>query len=220
MKKAIFVTALLLGGMLLLSACGGEATPTATPSTPVPSPTETAGGGKMKSWSSPPPMTISQDKAYTATISTNLGDITVELFPKDTPLAVNNFVFLSREGFYEGVKVHRIINGFMFQTGDPTGTGRGGPGYRFADEEVKREYVKGALAMANAGPDTNGSQFFITLADHSGGLPKNYTLFGQVTGGMDVVDKVGNVPVTANPAGEMSSPTVDVHLVDATITEK
>ena len=174
----------------------------------------------MKSWSSPPPMTISQDKAYTATISTNLGDITVELFPKDTPLAVNNFVFLSREGFYEGVKVHRIINGFMFQTGDPTGTGRGGPGYRFADEEVKREYVKGALAMANAGPDTNGSQFFITLADLSGGLPKNYTLFGQVTGGMDVVDKVGNVPVTASPTGETSSPTVDVHIVGVTITEK
>ncbi len=173
----------------------------------------------MKSWTSPPPMTISQDKQYTATISTNFGDIVLELFPKDATLAVNNFVFLSQQGFYDGVIFHRVVKGFMFQGGDPTGKGTGGPGYRFSDEPITRDYVKGTLAMANAGPNTNGSQFFITLTGDSG-LPKNYTIFGLVTGGMDVVDKIGNVPVKAAPNGEMSSPTADVHMETVTITEK
>jgi cyclophilin family peptidyl-prolyl cis-trans isomerase len=172
-------------------------------------------------WSSPPPMSIDQNKEYQATIKTNLGDIVVELFPKDAPLTVNNFVFLARQGFYDGTKFHRVVKGFVIQGGDPTGTGTGGPGYKFADEPVTRDYIAGTLAMANAGPNTNGSQFFITLVDLSGKLPKNYTIFGQVTSGFDVVQKIGDVPVKASPmGGEVSSPTVDVHIDSITILEK
>lgn len=170
-------------------------------------------------WPSPPPMTIDQDREYAATIKTNFGEIEVQLFPQDAPLAVNNFVFLARQGFYDEVKFHRVAKGFVIQSGDPTGTGAGGPGYKFADEKVTRDYVAGMLAMANSGPNTNGSQFFITLADLSGSLPKNYTIFGQVTGGFDVVQKIEDVPVTASAAlgGELSSPTVDVHIDTITI---
>jgi cyclophilin family peptidyl-prolyl cis-trans isomerase len=170
-------------------------------------------------WSSPPPMTIDQDKQYSAAIKTNLGDIEVQLFPKDAPLAVNNFVFLARQGFYDGVKFHRVVKGFVIQSGDPTATGARGPGYSFADEKVTRDYIKGTLAMANAGPNTNGSQFFIVLADLSGRLPKNYTIFGQVASGFDVVQKIGDVPVKAQSSGaEVSSPTVDVHIDSITIS--
>ncbi len=170
-------------------------------------------------WPSPPPMTIDQDREYAATIKTNFGEIEVQLFPQDAPLAVNNFVFLARQGFYDEVKFHRVVKGFVIQSGDPTGTEAGGPGYKFADEEVTRDYVAGMLAMANGGPNTNGSQFFITLADLSGSLPKDYTIFGQVTGGFDVVQKIEDVPVTASAAlrGELSSPTVDVHIDTITI---
>jgi cyclophilin family peptidyl-prolyl cis-trans isomerase len=166
-------------------------------------------------------MTIDQAGEYAATIKTNFGEIEVQLFPQDAPLAVNNFVFLARQGFYDGVKFHRVAKGFVIQGGDPTGTGAGGPGYEFADEEVTRDYVAGVLAMANGGPNTNGSQFFITLADLSSRLPKNYTLFGQVTGGFDVVQKIEDVPVIASAAlgGELSSPTVDVHIDTITIEE-
>ncbi|MBI2851146.1 MAG: peptidylprolyl isomerase [Chloroflexi bacterium] len=163
-------------------------------------------------------MTIDQNKEYTATIKTNYGDIVVQLLPKEAPLAVNNFVFLSRQGYYNGVKFHRIIKGFMMQGGDPTGTGAGGPGYKFADEPVTRNYVAGTLAMANAGPNTNGSQFFIMLADYP--LQKNYTIFGLTTAGLDVVKKIGEVPVTRSQSGEPSVPTVDVHINSVTIQEK
>ncbi|MCJ7515161.1 MAG: peptidylprolyl isomerase [Dehalococcoidia bacterium] len=159
-------------------------------------------------------MTIDQNKEYTATIKTNYGDIVLELFPKDAPVAVNNFVFLARQGFYNGVKFHRVVNGFVIQGGDPTGTGMSGPGYSFADEEISKDYVAGTLAMANAGANTNGSQFFITLSDLSGSLPKKYTIFGQVTGGFDVVQKIGNVPVQG------SSPVKDVLINSITIEEK
>ena len=172
-------------------------------------------------WPNPPAMTIDQNKQYTATIKTNYGDIVIQLFPKDAPLAVNSFVFLARQGYFDGVKFHRIVKGFVIQGGDPTGTGSGGPGYKFADEKITRDYVAGTLAMANAGANTNGSQFFITLADLSGRLPKNYTIFGLVTTGLDIVQKIGNVTVAANPmTGEMSSPTVDVHMNSVVITEK
>ena len=171
-------------------------------------------------WSSSPPMTIDQDKEYVATIETNFGDIVVQLFPKDAPLTVNNFVFLANQGFYDGVIFHRVVKGFVIQAGDPAGTGAGGPGYTFADESVTRDYVAGILAMANRGPNTNGSQFFMTLADLKGSLPKNYTIFGQVTNGFDVVHKVGDVPVRAKvPGGEVSSPTADVHIDTITIKE-
>jgi len=111
-----------------------------------------------------------------------------------------------------------VVKGFVIQGGDPTGTGGGGPGYKFADEKVTRDYVAGTLAMANAGPNTNGSQFFITLADLN--LPKNYTIFGIVTSGFNIVNKIGDVPVTRAPGGEMSLPTVDVIINSTTIEEK
>jgi cyclophilin family peptidyl-prolyl cis-trans isomerase len=176
--------------------------------------------GEPMQWSSPPPMSIDQSKEYQATIKANFGDFVVQLFPEDAPLAVNNFVFLARQGFYNGVKFHRIIKGFVIQGGDPTGTGSGGPGYTFADEAVTRDYVAGTLAMANAGANTNGSQFFITLADLSGQLPKDYTIFGIVTSGFDVVQKIGDVPVTKNAFDELSLPTVDVYIDSITIKEK
>jgi peptidylprolyl isomerase len=165
-------------------------------------------------------MNIVQYKEYTATIKTNMGDIVLELFPEDAPLAVNNFVFLAREGFYDGVTFHRVVAGFVIQSGDPTGTGSGGPGYQFADEEVTQEYVKGTLAMANAGTDTNGSQFFICLANLVGRLPKNYTIFGTVIDGIEVVEEIGKVPVTYSSSGEKSLPTVDVHIDTIEIAEK
>ena len=196
------------------SACGSSTTPSE-----ITTPSYTIKGGIMQ-WSSPPPMTINKNKQYNATIKTNYGDIEVEFFPKEAPLAVNNFVFLANQGFYNGVKFHRVVKGFVIQGGDPTGTGAGGPGYKFADEKVTRGYVPGILAMANAGPNTNGSQFFIILSDLSSRLPKNYTIFGQVTGGFDVVQKIADVPVVAASRGEASSPTVDVHMDTVTIQEK
>ncbi len=172
----------------------------------------------MKQYSAPPAMKIDEKKQYTATISTSKGDMKADLFVKDAPQTVNNFVFLAREGFYTNVKFHRIIAGFMVQTGDPTGTGAGGPGYRFKDEPVTRKYDRGTLAMANAGPNTNGSQFFIMHANYP--LQPNYTIFGQVTSGLDVLDKIATVPVTAGPGGERSVPTEDVRIKSVTIEEK
>jgi len=145
-----------------------------------------------KQFSAPPPMEIDGSKKYSATIDTSLGTMKAELYVADAPMTVNNFVFLARQGFYDGVGFHRVINNFMAQTGDPTGTGTGGPGYRFADEPVTRKYERGTLAMANAGPNTNGSQFFIVHKDYA--LPPNYTIFGKVTDGLDTLDKIATAP--------------------------
>jgi cyclophilin family peptidyl-prolyl cis-trans isomerase len=140
----------------------------------------------------------------TATIATELGNIEVDLFMQAAPKASQNFVDLARKGFYDDVIFHRIIPGFVAQAGDGEHgkksslnagrVGTGGPGYKFEDEPVKGDYVRGALAMANSGPHTNGSQFFICVADLSGRLPKSYTIFGQVSKGMDVVDKIVGAP--------------------------
>jgi len=130
---------------------------------------------------------IKAGKTYTATIKTSVGDIVVELF-KDTPVTTNNFVFLAKEKFYDGVIFHRVIPQFMIQGGDPTGTGMGDPGYKFADEKFSGEYKRGAIAMANSGPNTNGSQFFIMHVDYP--LPPNYVIFGMTKSGLDVVDKI------------------------------
>jgi cyclophilin family peptidyl-prolyl cis-trans isomerase len=127
-----------------------------------------------------------------ATIETNRGAIEVELHDADAPKTVENFVKLSRDGFYDGVVFHRVIPDFMIQGGDPTGTGMGGPGYQFEDEFNQHQVVRGALAMANSGPNTNGSQFFIVTADACPWLDGAHTVFGRVTGGMDVVDTIGN----------------------------
>jgi len=142
-----------------------------------------------KSYSSPPHFNIDLAKAYRATLSTNHGEIEIELLPERSPLAVNNFIFLARDGYYDGVIFHRVISGFMIQGGDPAGTGRGGPGYQFRDElEGEGRYHRGTVAMANAGPNTNGSQFFIMHQDYR--LPHSYTIFGRVTKGIEVVDQI------------------------------
>jgi cyclophilin family peptidyl-prolyl cis-trans isomerase len=145
-------------------------------------------------------MAIDPAHSYTASIDTSAGTMTAELFASEAPKTVNNFVFLARDGFYDGVIFHRVISGFMIQGGDPTGTGRGGPGYRFDDEPVTRKYSRGILAMANAGPNTNGSQFFVMHADY--GLPPNYTIFGRLTGGEDVLDAIATARTGAQDRPE------------------
>ncbi len=161
---------------LLLISCA------VTPSEPAPT-------LKPMSYSAPPPMTINTSKQYTATIETGKGNIVLELFASDVPVTVNNFVFLAREGFYDGTTFHRVLSSFMAQGGDPTGTGTGGPGYTFADEFTKYTHVTGALSMANAGPNTNGSQFFITYTPQNH-LDGKHSVFGQLIDGMDVLEAI------------------------------
>ena len=166
------------------------------------------GMNEDKVYISEPEMNIDLNKKYTAVMKSNMGDITVEFFTSDAPVTVNNFIKLSRDGYYNDVIFHRIISGFMIQGGDPSGTGYGGlideslglvngntgkhPGYKFEDELNNQiPYEKGILAMANSGPDTNGSQFFIMHVDYP--LPYQYTIFGKVTDGLDIVDKIASV---------------------------
>jgi cyclophilin family peptidyl-prolyl cis-trans isomerase len=210
MKKGLrfLICASALAALLTLSACSGSTVTSSSPAV------------KTMQWSSAPAMTINPDREYQAVIKTNYGDITIQLLPREAPLAVNNFVFLARQGYFDGVKFHRIAKGFVIQSGDPTGTGSGTPGYRFADETITRDYLKGTLAMANSGANTNGSQFFITLANLTGQLPKSYTIFGLVSQGIDVVDKIAAVPVAYNASlRENSKPTVDVYINTVVITE-
>jgi cyclophilin family peptidyl-prolyl cis-trans isomerase len=174
-------------------------------------------------WPTPPAMTIDVNKQYTATVKTNYGDIVIDLLPKSAPMTVNNFVFLARQGFFDKTKIHRVVRGFVIQMGDPKGDGTGGPGYRFADEPVVGEYVTGAVAMANSGANTNGSQVFICLGDLRRILAKSYNLFGQVRNDQATaatIQKISNVPVKLGGDGQMSSPTVDVHIDTVTIEEK
>jgi len=147
-----------------------------------------------KRYSAPPAMQTETNRTYHAIIKTNKGDIHLQLNPAEAPMTVNNFVVLARDGYYDGVTFHRVVPRFVIQGGDPTGTGSGGPGYKFQDEPVHRPYKAGTVAMANAGPNTNGSQFFICLEDQPG-LPTSYTIFGDTVAGMDVVRniRVGDV---------------------------
>jgi cyclophilin family peptidyl-prolyl cis-trans isomerase len=151
-----------------------------------------------------------------ATLQTNHGAIAVELFDEDAPKTVDNFVKLARDGFYDGVIFHRIIPDFMIQGGDPTGTGSGGPGYTFEDEFNDRKVVRGALAMANAGPNTNGSQFFIVTADACPWLDGKHTVFGHVTGGMEVVDEISELDTDGRdrPREDVVIERVDVSLAE------
>jgi len=160
-------------------------------------------------------MCIDPAKRYTAEIVTSVGSLTVALDPIAAPKTVNNFVVLARYHYYDGVIFHRIIKGFMCQGGDPTGTGRGGPGYRFADElPAPGRYEIGSLAMANAGPNTNGSQFFIVSGRSGVGLPPQYSLFGKVVKGLEVVAAMESVPT-----GSGDKPKTDVVIESVTITE-
>lgn len=169
-------------------------------------------------WNEPPEMTIDQSKTYTATISTDYGDIIIELFPEEAPMTVNNLVFLAQQGFYDGLIFHRVEAGILIQGGDPLGNGTGGPGYEFEDEYVDKDYAIGTVAMANSGADTNGSQFFICLTDMStrsaSFQQKAYNIFGIVTSGMNVVRKIGNVQVDAN-----NKPLTDVIMNSVSIEE-
>jgi len=162
-------------------------------------------------------MGIDPSKRYTAKLDTNLGEIVIALDALKAPKTVNNFVFLALNHYYDGVIFHRIINGFMCQGGDPTGTGRGGPGYRFEDELPKpREYQIGSVAMANAGPNTNGSQFFIVSGPSGVGLPPAYSLFGQVVKGLDIVDQMQNVPTGG---GDKPKTDVVINAVEITVAD-
>ena len=189
LSKAVVAAGALLA--LLAVACGDDGETTSmeqqTPQAETAAPTAAP---KPKSYDSPPPMTIDPNKQYTATIVLEKGgEIVIELFAKETPMTVNNFVFLARDGYYDGVTFHRVLPGFMAQTGDPTGTGSGGPGYRFEDEfhPDRRHDDPGVLSMANAGENTNGSQFFITFRA-TPELDFKHTVFGKVISGMDVVE--------------------------------
>ncbi len=177
---------------------------------------------KTKQYAAAPPMTIDEKKAYVATITTDKGVMNVALFASDVPNTVNNFVFLAREGFYDNTIFHRIIKGFMIQGGDPLGNGMGGPGYKFEDEPVMREYTRGTIAMANSGPDTNGSQFFIMHADYP--LPPNYTIFGSIeasdSASFATLDAIATQPVGASGMGETSKPVTPTVVSSITIEEK
>lgn len=159
-----------------------------------------ASSGGIKQWSSPPPMTIDVNKKYFAKVDMEKGgSFTVQLYPDKAPITVNNFVFLAQQGFYDGVTFHRVLDGFMAQGGDPTGTGGGGPGYEFQNEDSDLTFDKaGVVAMANAGRDTNGSQFFITFVP-TPQLNGGYTIFGQVIDGMDVVNGITRRDPNQNP---------------------
>ena len=159
-----------------------------------------------KQWSMPPAMQIDPKKKYKANMETDKGTMVIELFADKTPITVNNFVFLSREGYYDGVIFHRVIDNFMVQGGDPTGTGRGGPGYKFGDEfDASLKHDKqGILSMANAGPGTNGSQFFITHGP-TPHLNGKHTVFGQVVEGLDVL-----MSIPARDPGNVNAPAVKI----------
>jgi len=162
-----------------------------------------------------PKMTIDKTKKYVATLKTEKGDMVIELNAAETPITVNNFVTLAKKGFYNNTIFHRTIKDFMIQGGDPTGTGTGGPGYRFADEPFVGEYTRGTVAMANAGPDTNGSQFFIMHKDVP--LQKDYVIFGKVVKGLEVVDAIAEAPT--EPTGEKSTPVTPVKILSVGITQ-
>lgn len=205
-KLSIFLSVVLV---LFLTACGNQNEHAKSTDQSVEENVD------YKQWDEPPKMTIDPNKQYEAVISTNKGDITIELFADLAPMTVNNFIFLANEHFYDNVIFHRVIKDFMIQTGDPKGNGTGGPGYQFKDElSSKYRYEEGIVAMANAGPDTNGSQFFICNGKNSEILNQNpnYTIFGKVISGMDTVQKISNVKVEDNGYGELSAPTEKIYI--------
>jgi peptidylprolyl isomerase len=170
-----------------------------------------------KTWGVPTVAPLDTRKTYTAVVTTNKGVITIKLLPTVAPIAVQSFLFLAQHHYFDGVRFHRVVPGFVIQGGDPTGTGMCGPGYQFNDEAVTLPYTRGTVAMANAGPNTNGSQFFIVLSDKTA-LQPNYTIFGHVTSGLGVVDRIARVPLGPSPGGEVSKPLVEVYMKSVRIT--
>lgn len=196
-------------------------TPETLPEGETPCPEADGSSPRVVSFAQAPPMCIDTDADYRAVVATNFGDLTIELDATAAPATVNNFVVLSRYHYFDGTVCHRAITGFMVQCGDPLGTGMGGPGYEFANENpaANSDYTLGAVAMANSGPDTNGSQFFITTSDSSPSLETSYSLFGQVTDGLDTtltaLDALG-----ANPAAQNGVPPSEQIVIESiTISE-
>ena len=182
---------------------------------PVPCPSPDGSSEQRREFDGPLPMCIDLTKRYTAELTTSLGSMTIALDPVAAPQTVNNFVTLARYHYYDGVIFHRIIKGFMCQGGDPTGTGRGGPGYKFADELPQPgRYEIGSLAMANAGPNTNGSQFFIVSGPSGVRLPPQYSLFGKVIKGLEVLSEMESVETDRS-----DRPRTDVVIESITVTE-
>lgn len=198
-RVAFFYLILIVSAVLLLSGCGKDGS-------------EIAGGdhvaasAKQMSWGKMPDMQIDLDKSYVAKFQTSKGDFTIKLFTEDAPVTVNNFVFLAREGFYEGLPFHRIIESFMIQSGDPKGNGIGTPGYSIPDElSQELKYEVGTVAMANASqPNSGGSQFFICTGPDAANLNRepNYSIFGKVESGMDVVQAISKTPLKDNLPAE------------------
>ncbi len=192
MIPKLLLTALAVLGMTALACSSDEEPEPAPQSSQASQTTQASSESKPKQWSSPPAMIIDQGKKYTAVFELAKGaEFEIELFADKAPKTVNNFVFLARESYYDGVTFHRVLEGFMAQAGDPTGTGTGGPGYRFEDEfhPSLRHDEAGILSMANAGPNTNGSQFFITFGP-TPNLDDKHSVFGKVSKGMDVVNNL------------------------------
>lgn len=233
MKKLLHLPAVMLALVLAMGsvvvATAQDATPQASPAVELGTPLDaqqcwndepdssTAG---YPQYPGVPEMVIDSSKAYYAEIVTNRGTIVVQLYADVAPVTVNSFVCLSTNNYYDGVIFHRVIRDFMIQTGDPTGTGRGGPGYTLNDELPGDElnYVEGSVAMANSGPNTNGSQFFISSANNNS-LPKSYTIFGQVVEGQDVVQLISEIPVSQNETGEQSVPAATITILGINIYE-
>lgn len=222
---------LLLAAALLLAGCGSSDDSGGSDSTSDDTSESTADSNSADSastddvtardgaYDAPPTLKLDPKKTYTVRVKTSKGSFDIKVDPKAAPLAAANFVFLVKEGFYDGVVFHRILKDFMVQTGDPAGTGMGGPGYSIKDDPVKGDYERGTVAMANAGPDTGGSQFFIvhgSTVDQT--LPKDYVIFGSVDdAGMKTIDKIAAVEVQAGPTGEPSQPVEPVTIESATL---
>ena len=201
---AAVLRGLLALALLTVAACGEAEAPPVSQAEPTAEPME-----RVLMYDAYPDMQIDADGSYSAVVTTNLGQMTFELLPGEAPLAVNNFVVLARNRYYDGVVAHRLIPGFMVQSGDPTGLGTGGPGYSFAIESPQRPYIRGSLAMANTGrPNSNGSQFFIVFDDLTalGRLSPDYSLFGQMVAGEDTLATIEAVPVGRARSGETSMP--------------
>lgn len=191
MRRYIAMLCAVAAVALFIAGCGGGSGKADS--------TTTTGGTTSKHWDTPPPMTIDVNKKYFATIKMDIGDIKIELYPKDAPETVNSFVFLARQHYYDGITFHRVIPGFVAQAGDPTGTGSGGPGYTVKDEVNARKFLDGTVGMAKtAAPNSAGSQFFIDYAPQPN-LDGGYTVFGQVVEGRDVLDKITPRDPSRNP---------------------
>ena len=228
------VGALVLGAggatALTLLRGGGDPTGGESPTPgPTTSPATVACGGEVPAaagqpkptFDAPPEMDVDRSASYVAVIDTSCGRIAAELFPEEAPRNVNSFVFLAREGFFDGLTFHRLEPGFVVQGGDPTGTGSGGPGYALPDElDNDLQYEQGTLAMANSGPDTAGSQFFIVTGEQGAGLPKQYTIFGRVTDGLRVLERMDTLPVEPNPDGQTHHPVQTIYIERVTIRER